>query len=158
VPTINVLIRWQSAKPVKTAIVRARLGQEADTSPQARKFLEQQETHYLIAVLMPGMRPPGEGGRGARPGGQGGKAEGGGDAVERMKQATTLSWKNHEKVHPETVQLPREGQGAILFGFAKTHPIELDDKEVEFATRRGQLEIKKKFKLKDMVYQGQLSL
>ena len=54
--------------------------------------------------------------------------------------------------------MPKENSPAIVFHFAKTHPIELDDKDVEFATRRGSMDIRKKFKLKDMVYNGKLAL
>jgi hypothetical protein len=46
----------------------------------------------------------------------------------------------------------------VVFGFPRTDPIKLEDKDVEFVTRLGQVDIKKKFNLKDMVFHGQLEL
>ncbi len=63
-PTMDFLIRWQSAAPLKAALVRAKMGKEADSSPQAKAFIEKEEESYIIAVLMPAM--PGMGGE--RPG------------------------------------------------------------------------------------------
>jgi len=176
-PSITFQIRWQSAKPIKIATVRARMGAEAETSPQAREFVEREEPDYVIAVIGPplgpaeagGMRPgrpgvsgqlpadPGPAGAGTRPG-----AGRGGDSAQWMaalKENTWLAWKEHEKLHPSSVTLPPDGQrGVLIFHFPKDHPIELEDKEVEFCTRRGPIEVKKKFRLKDMVYEGKLSL
>jgi hypothetical protein len=158
-PTMNFLIRWQTARPVKIASVRARMGAEADTSQQAKEYIEREEKEYVIAVVMPNMRPPGQGRPGAPKGGPEGDRKGNEEeAAAKLKEVVWLSWKNHEKVHPTSITMPREGQSAFIFHFAKEHPIELEDKEVEFAMRRGNLEVKKKFKLKDMVFQGKLAL
>jgi hypothetical protein len=159
-PSITFIIRWQSALPVKQAYVRARMGAEAETSPQAKAFVEREEKQYVIVVegSMP-MRGDG------RPGGPEGQGPAGGERkppseemMNRVKESTTLSWKGHEGLHPEAVQLPQPGQTITVLRFPKTHPVELEDKEVEFAMKRGDLEIKRKFRLKDMVYKGQLAL
>jgi hypothetical protein len=50
------------------------------------------------------------------------------------------------------------GSTIVVFAFPKTDPITLDDKEVELVSRIGQYNVKKKFKLKDMVVNGQLAL
>jgi len=173
-PSIQFQIRWQSAKPIKLATVRARMGAEADTSPQAREFVEREEPDYVIAVIGPPMGGPPEGGRpGAAPGapprdgiappkGEGSVQERRGNPEQWMaglKENTWLAWKDHEKVHPSSIVLPPGGQrGVLIFHFPKDHPIELEDKEVEFCMRRGPMEVKKKFKLKDMVYEGKLAL
>jgi hypothetical protein len=46
----------------------------------------------------------------------------------------------------------------VVFGFPRTDAIKLEDKDVEFVTKLGQVDIKKKFNLKDMVFHGQLEL
>lgn len=170
-PSVQFQIRWQSAKPVKIATIRARMGAEAETSPQAREFIEREEPDYVIAVIGPPMGPPTEGG--ARPGP--GQREGvppatgapaGQDQrgspeqwLAGLKENTWLAWKNHEKLHPASVALPPGGQrNVLIFHFPKDHPIELEDKEVEFCMRRGPFDVKKKFKLKEMVYDGKLAL
>ncbi len=154
-PSMTFLIRWQSAKPVKIASVRARMGAEADTSAQAKEFIDRKEPDYVIAVIMPPR------GGGQRPGGgepKGGAPEVSAEMEARLKEGAWLSWKGHEKVHPTSVTPPKPGQSAFIFHFPKSHPIELDDKEVEFAMKRGETEIKKKFRLKEMVFQGELAL
>lgn len=172
-PSVTFQIRWQSAKPIKLATVRARMGAEADTSPQAREFVEREEPDYVIAVIGPPLGPPPE--AGARPGGgeprpAAGKAGPPGAGRElhgrdpgawmaALKENTWLAWKNHEKLHPSQVTTPPGGQrGVLIFHFPKDHPIELEDREVEFCMRQGALEVKRKFRLKDMVYEGKLSL
>jgi len=175
-PSITFYIRWQSAKPIKLATIRARMGAEADTSPQAREFVEREEPDYVIALIGPPMEPPAEGRdfSRARPGtsvppgeadktarGGAGERRGGDPSqmLEAARQNTWLAWKNHEKLHPSSVTFPPGGQrNVLIFRFPKDHPIELEDKEVEFCTRRGPMEIRKKFRLKDMVYEGKLCL
>jgi len=168
-PSIQFQIRWQSAKPIKLATVRARMGAEADTSPQAREFVEREEPDYVIALIGPPMGPPEGGGRpgmGPREGapqkapGAPQQERGGQEQwMAGLKENTWLAWKDHEKLHPSSVSLPPGGQrNVIIFHFSKEHPLELEDKEVEFCTRRGPMEIKKKFKLKDMVFEGKLAL
>ena len=46
----------------------------------------------------------------------------------------------------------------LVFQFPKTDAITLDDKEVEVITKLGTDEVKKKFKLSDMVFDDQLEL
>lgn len=170
-PSIQFQVRWQSAKPMKLAAVRLRMGAEADTSPQAREFVEREEPDYVIAVIGPPLGGPPEGG--ARPGPGGGERatpppqEGAagqdrrGNAeqwIAALKENTWLAWKDHEKLHPSSVVAPPGQRGVLIFHFPKDHPIELEDKEVEFCMRRGPMEVKKKFRLKDMVYEGKLAL
>ena len=50
------------------------------------------------------------------------------------------------------------GTLTVVFGFPRTDPITLDDKDVEFVTTLGTPEVKQKFKLKDLVVNGELEL
>ncbi|MEJ5367521.1 MAG: hypothetical protein WHT08_04330 [Bryobacteraceae bacterium] len=169
-PSIQFQIRWQSAKPIKIATVRARMGAEAETSPQAREFVEREEPDYVIAVIGPPMGPPPEAQpRAGEPPRSGAPQKGDAAPRERrgdpeawmaaLKENTWLAWKQHEKLHPSSVVMPPGGQrNVLIFHFPKDHPIELEDKEVEFCMRRGPMEVRRKFKLKDMVFEGKLAL
>jgi len=149
-PTMTMQLRWVSALPMKTAQVWLKMGAEAKTSEQAKKFLEQDEKYYVLSLSAPAMGGP-------RPGGEGGQRPAmSPEMLEAAKAATTLSWKGHEGLHP--VDVHQAGGGTMMYSFSKEHAIELDDKEVEFTTKRGPMEIKKKFRLKDMVYHGKLAL
>jgi len=50
------------------------------------------------------------------------------------------------------------GEVSALFHFPRSVPYTLDDKEVEFATKLGDLSLKYKFRLKDMVFNRKLEL
>jgi hypothetical protein len=53
---------------------------------------------------------------------------------------------------------PTGGSTILVFGFRKTDPITVDEEEVEVVSKIGQYNVKKKFKLKDMVVKGELAL
>ena len=101
-----------------------------------------------------GSGAPGQGGGAAPPGGQPGGFGGGGGGGGGGRSAN------------------RDGSSLLLFAFPKSDAITLDDKEVEFVTKlcapsfgpavpgqqACQYNVKKKFKLKDMVVKGALAL
>ena len=53
---------------------------------------------------------------------------------------------------------PGDPPDGLVFYFPRTDAITLEDKEVEFRLEYGRLKIKRKFKLKKMVYNGELEL
>jgi len=46
----------------------------------------------------------------------------------------------------------------IIYMFSKTSAISVEDKDIEVVLRLGQIELKRKFSLKDMIYNGKLEL
>ena len=74
---------------------------------------------------------------------------------ELLLKNTSLSIKGKQPIVPEVLQ--PSGSSAI-FLFPKTIAIDMDDKEVEFSTKLGQTQVRTKFKLKDMVFNGKLDL
>ena len=75
--------------------------------------------------------------------------------------------KNKEAIVPESVEVRETGSGVTLFFmFPKADAITMADKDVEFVMGlpgggggQGQgLEVKRKFRLKDMVFDGELTL
>lgn len=143
-PSFTALLRWASALPVKEALLKAKLGDEIDASAEAKESLGREENSYVIALL--GLPP----------------------AVARtdpkrmqagLKSGTTLVRKGKPAIVPQEVTVHRLQNGlSIVYQFPRTDPITLDDKEVEFISRVGPVEFKRKFKLKEMVYGGNLAL
>ena len=161
-PQTMVLIRWQSALPMKQALVKSKFGNEAGTAAQAKAILENQEEYYVIAVeRLPRM---GAGRARAAVGGpEGVEREAGADPAERMRQmlarSTLLVRKGKDAIKPMDVKMATaEKTMTVYFLFPRTEAITLEDKEVEFITKLGPLEIKRKFKLQDMVFGGKLEL
>jgi hypothetical protein len=144
-PGIPVIVRWQTALPLRQAQMRAKYGKEAATSPEAQKFLAQEPMLYVIAVVgLPGSVA----------------SVGGGDQVKQTAaRASTLAAKGKEPLRPVAVEfLPNGTAVDVLIGFPKTLPFTLDDQEVEFSAQIGAAAVKYKFKLKDMVVRGKLEL
>lgn len=144
-PGVPILIRWQTALPLRQAQMRAKYGKEAATSPEARKFLAQEPALYLVAISgLPGAVVSGGAGDQAR---------------ERIAKSTTLTPRGKEPIRPLGVEFVPNGQGVdVLIGFPRSAPIALDDQEVELTSQIGTASVKYKFKLKDMVSRGKLEL
>lgn len=155
---MEFMVRWFSAQPVKEAMIAAQLQNEgARLSDEMQAFLDRRETHYILTV---------SGFRGMM--GQRFK-----ENQERLAGFATLERKDKEAIGAEKAEARDQGNQAIdlAFYFPRTDPITEADKDVEFVFkpggRRGEgggqgagprLEIKRKFKLKDMFYEGELAI
>ncbi|MBI1353042.1 MAG: hypothetical protein GC160_01765 [Acidobacteria bacterium] len=168
-------VRWQTARPVKEAILRSRMGAEGgEITADQQKFLDAPGEHYIVAVS-------------GFPARMSRLAENAGRLapeahLERKGKDPLAAVKAEGRANEQAVEL--------YFFFPKTDPIVLDDKQVEFALtlrmgggpgagqgrrqpegeagqeaeqsenprRGGGLPIKARFKLKDLVYKGELAL
>ncbi len=144
-PTLPLVIRWQSAMPIRQAIAKARWGAEATTSAEAAKMLARQEQFYIVAIggVPAGMLA------GANP--------------EQLKSAAFLRISKLAPVAAMDVRVNRaQPVSEIFLVFPRSqqgaHVITLEDKEVEVVTNLGRLELRRKFRLKDMVFDGKLEL
>jgi len=140
--TLHLTVRWQSALPVKQALVRVKYGNEASTSPEAKSFLDQEKSTYVIAVSgLPAVFAPGD------------------LTKETLKQQTGLSAKGKDRLQPSDIVFAPQGEIVdVYFVFPKSRPFTLYDKDVEFSTKLGALTVRLTFHLKEMVYTGELAL
>jgi hypothetical protein len=141
--SLTLTVSWRTALPVRQAVAKAKYGDEAATSPEAKKLTEEDQKYY--AILLTGLP-----GRSVR-------------TNDKMKEAllqnTTLSVKGKDPILALDVQSGANDQKPVLvFLFPKTAPLSIDDKDVEFSTRLGPLVVRQKFHLKDMVFNGKLEL
>jgi hypothetical protein len=144
-PTLPVTIRWDSAQPVREALVQSHAPNAADSEHS----LTASEKYYVITVLgLAATHKPGE-------------AEQERFDENRMRQGlvdrSRLLFRDRKPIVPEDARVD-QATGAIHLYFPKDKPITLDDKEVAFSTVFGSVRVVQKFRLKDMVYKGQLSL
>jgi len=141
---LQVVVRWQTALPVRQALMRVKFGAEAPSSAEARRFVEQDPSNYIIGVsgLPRGM------------------VTGNLEEVKRgLLRETTLHTRGKAVLHPSDIEFsPRQDSVELFFVFPKARPFALDDREVEFSTRVGAWGVKCKFRLKDLVYAGRLEL
>ena len=141
-PQRELTIQWSSALPIKQALMRGRFGNEAHTAAQAKQFLEKSETHYVVAVA-----------------GFSGRMAGMSRNTDRLKETTALKRKSKDPIRPEIIETHRQEESVTLFvSFPRTDPIALEDKNVEFEMKLGPMTVKRKFRLKDMLFDGKLEL
>jgi len=132
-----------SALPVKQAMVRSQYGEEAGTAEEGQKFINRTETHYVVGVS----------GFPAR------IAQAAQREPDRLKQGAFLKRKGKENIFPEDLQVRGgEQEAEVILIFPRTEAITLADKDVELQMAMGPLTVKRKFKLKDMVYNDKLEL
>ena len=137
-----VRVRWQSALPIRQAIVLTQLGPEKADSDQAKKFLNQVSSEYVVAVvgLPPALdRVPDE-------------------QLNQLAKGAVLQRKDKDPIEAGSVQRIPGEKGSVAFFFPKTSAITLEDKEVEFVSKVARIEVRRKFKLKDMVVGDKLEL
>ncbi len=140
--SMMIHVRWQSAMPIRQAIVLTQLGREKADSDQAKKFLSQVANEYVVAVagLPPALdRVPDE-------------------QLNELAKGASLQRKDKEPIAAGAVQRIPGERGSVAFFFPKTAAITLEDKEVEFVSRVARIEVRRKFKLKDMVIADKLEL
>ena len=164
----SVTVRWQSAAPVQQALAKqnGNGGSSAPADYQAQPATTPAATpaaapkdEYVIAVA--GLPQWSGRRRNADSDENQDSANSQQDRLnamlDRMKESTTLTPKGKSPFGPDKVE--RADDGTFLFYFPKSEQaLSLDDKEVEFATRLGPMDVKTKFKLKEMTYQGKLAL
>jgi hypothetical protein len=130
--TTRVTVRWESAAPVREAAAKVE-------DPNAGQFNEWSQTYYVISASgLPNQML---------------------QLQDKLKQATLLKRKGKGPIAPEQVGVLKGTEGPVMvFLFPRSDAINPEDKEVSFESVLGPMEVKSKFGLKDMVYEGKLAL
>jgi hypothetical protein len=159
-PSLSVIVRWESALPVREALQREQSISASDPNRHAEFTDKQVEKEYIISVL--GLIPASR----YRSVAEAETVSRSDDSVdtknpeemlEGLMKTSRLILRDHPPVTPEDVKLDAS-TGTIYLFFPRTRPISASEKEVVFATRFGSLVIEKRFHLKDMTYKGKLEL
>ncbi len=149
-PQIKVTVRWESAQMIIDASKRQR-------SKEAQSY-------YILSVTGLPMMGQGRGRPGQEKKGEGATAaspeERRNAMVARFKESTMLERKGKDPIYPERVEI-LEGNSArlVVFLFPKEGAdIAVGDKEVTFHSKMVAMDLKAKFSLKEMMYEGKLEL
>lgn len=142
---LPVVVRWQTALPLRQAQMRGKYGKEAATSPEAQKFLNTEPNIYVIAVAgLPGSIVG---------------AGGGDQAKDNILKRTTLTVKGRTAWRPVAVDLAPNGAAVdVLLAFPRGNAITAEDQEVELVSMIGTATVTYKWKLKDLLLHGKLEL
>ena len=147
----HVIVRWDSSAPIRGAMKKISVSKEVDEADVAAFYIVTMDGLKLGAGRN---RPPQQQFQpSAAPRGVDPRMQ------ERLQENTTLSVKGKDAVKPAKMDaVSADGSTTMRFYFPRSMEISLDDKEVTFQTKVGPLEIKQKFVLKDMTFDGKLAL
>ena len=139
----DVIVRWHTALPVKQAIAISRYGKEVGTSEEAAKMLTREEQFYVVGLA-------GVPGRGFTP--------------DPFKAGgARINVKNVDPIQPMEAQISQDPLGTNVFLIFPrkqegAHVFKVEENEVEIVVDVPNLKFKKKFKLKDMIFNGKLEM
>jgi hypothetical protein len=148
-PSLEVTVRWDSALPVRLALAHARtpLGYTED----------QLHRDYVISIsgLVPanGYNRP----QLNQQSGDGVDARNPEEMLEGVMRYARLYPRCKHAILPDDVKLDNS-TGTLRLFFPRKEPVTAGDKEVTFETRFGSMSVSGRFRLKDMLYQGNLEL
>lgn len=132
VPSLPVTVRWDTALPVRQALAR---------SPNATPAAASVGRDYVITVI--------------------GLVAASTASPDNEQQGfianSRLMPRGKTAIVPEEVKIDA-ATGAVHLFFPRTEQIGMGDREVTFTTRFGAISVQKKFRLKEMIYKGQLEL
>lgn len=146
----EVTVQWQSALVVRMAAQKSVGG---PVEPTSFKPLDE----YVIAVI--GLPITALGGRAASADSDStlsGEEEQ--RIEEHVKSSASILRSGHDRLTPTKVELDQGADGRMLIHFPKSDRITASEKSVEFRLVTGRAEVRKKFPLKEMEYQGKLEL
>ncbi len=155
-PTLPVVVRWNSALPVREALLRTHSQGVQDTEHS----LAEPDKFYIISVqglvrARQDAQPEADSAEGPP---NGGRVP---FDINQIRQGlmnqSRLYPKNQKGIIPEDISI-NDATGEVLIYFPKTVPLDLKDKEVTFQTSYGSVKVTQRFKLKDMLYHGKLEL
>ena len=139
-----VTLLWQTALPVKEALIKRQYGAEAGTSPEAKAKLERADQFYVLTMI--GVPPMLFGATM-------------GENKAALLDATVLTVNGKPPLKAVDVQTSGgRGPAAISFLFPRTTTFTPEEKEMEFSTKFDKTTVKHKFKLKDMVFDGKVAM
>jgi len=141
-PKLPVTVRWDSALPVRQALLRSRFGGQLPEPADLKQNLNQPEKDYIVTVI--GLLASHQSRDRQR-------------VEKELMGAAKLARTGKAPIRPENVTLDASTSAIQVF-FPKTDPIRVDDKEVTFELQFGSIKVVGKFRLKAMTYKGRLEL
>jgi hypothetical protein len=139
VPQLKLDVQWRSARTMRQATALRQFGGVEKIPADVLETLERDDSVYVVIVTGLPMTFS--------------------TSAADARNATFLKRGGHPPIAVSDGGPQKSGNGfALVFAFPRTDEITLQDNEVEFVTKLGSLEIKSKFRLKEMVANGHLLL
>lgn len=140
--TIQYLIRWDSAKPIREALART----QKHGPIYAAVSAEAAEQHYILSVII--LRPDPQ---------DSGDFEVNENQRNRITTLSMLRRSGHADLHPGKI-VGKRGNVLYKLSFSKADPIMPGNESVEFVTRAVPGLISRIFPLNEMFFHGEFSV
>lgn len=138
---LQLLLRWQSALPVRQAMARRQMQSGKMTTESAERFVGGTPDRYVL--VLSGIPPTALAGV----------------TPQKLKAVTVLKRGQAAPIALEDVRMEQGPSIELYFVFPRAAaPLTAADKSVEFVTTLGRFEIRKKFSFKDMLIEGKPEL
>ena len=139
---VTLTVSWRSALPVKQALARAQAGIGFPIPPAQRAFLIQHEPLYVVSVSGIPRQFVEDVNR------------------EALLAGTSLKREDCDPIVAEDVETFVDDDETVIleFAFLRDDPITLIDRDVVFVTQLGETEIKRSFKLQEMMFGDALAM
>ena len=138
-----LVFRWASAKPLRQARMIRKLGPDEADSEQARQMLADDKFYTLEITGIPSMVA----------------FKGAQLLQDELNRSAALLTTTGRTLRPEATYVRVTGATlTITVRFPREKPITLGDKQVDFIGHGGPIKFNQRFKLKQMVYEGELEL
>jgi len=157
---VQVSLQWRTALPIRQALARLQFKGDTINSPEAKAVIDRQSDVYVLAVV-----------------GLPSSVRAAASNKEQLTSDTVIKIKNKPDLKPSDIQMPAppaakggfggKGGGKGGFGggnvdlyyvFPKAAGITEADNELEFVSKMGKITVRKKYKLKDMVFSGKFEM
>lgn len=139
---VPVVVDWESAVPVRLAELKLKSGESQPSQADIEQAKKPVDSYMVAMIGVPGAPKQGE--------------------EQQLASSATITPKSKQPIQATSAkeQTMSGGTRAIIFTFPKTQQITDDDKSVQFEEKKGALpsDVKQSFKLKDMHYEGKLTL
>lgn len=141
---VEMVVRWQSALPMRHADLLEQYGEKVLQSPDfGRPTPGDAENYVIVLTGFPLLN----------------ERALNGTLEQAITQGVTIAAKDKISRKCANVQVATQGRAKdVTLTFPRIDPFTLKDQEVEFSVEVGPLKAKTKFRLKDMIYRDELAL
>ena len=137
-------VRWSSALPIRQALALAEFGKAGIDRDQAKEEIETTPKEYLIHIAgIPTVLAP----------------ENTSGIEKKLLKTATLSVKGRRSVHATSVEVPEHGTHLMAaVRFPRFENLTAPEGVIELQAEAGPIKVQAQYKLKAMVYRGNLEL
>ena len=141
---VSVIVRWASARPVRRATALQQFGRNGLSDERAVELLKSTPEEYVVELA--GL-PRNAAGRGPE------------EIQKQLTKSAKLFVAGRRPLSPSKVSVPTYGlQVTASLRFPRYSNLTAEEGNIEVSAEAGQVRLSERFKLRSMIYEGELAL